>query len=250
MSLQLDDYERAFIDKKKEFSPDCEPLIIDLLRLFDNCIRKDLSLVESATRNGEVKKLVNFFSRSKVYELFYELWDKQLGNVIEKFTFGKRNLLHIFLPIFLQEIEGPLKMQFLLINYLLELDQGRKFKWSEYAYKTTKQRKIPKFIKEIVNDGVTLSSQYPEIRNMYSGLIVDNKIHYINLIRKCIAHSDYTIEEQENDLMVTFLSSEGNLNWTFKQTCEIMTMTFDLILILHVAIHLGIRRKELKLQHS
>jgi len=250
MSLKLDAYERVFIDKKKEFSPDCEPLIMDLLKLFDNCIRKNLPLVKSATRNGEVKKLVDFFSRSKVYDLFYGVWDKQLGKIIEKFTFSKRNLLHIFLPIFLQEIEGPLKKQFLLINYLLELDQGRKLKWSEYAYKTTKPRKKPKFIKEIVNNGVTLSSQYPEIRNMYSGLIVDNKIHYINLIRKCIAHSDYTIEGQENNLRVTFPSSEGNLNLDFKQICTIMTMTFDLILILHVAIHLGIRRKELKLQHT
>jgi len=249
MSLQLDDYEKALIDKKKEFSPDCEPLIVDLLRLFDNCIRKNPSLVESATSNGDVKKLVDFFSRSKVYELFYGLWDKQLGKEVEKFTFSKRNLLHIFLPIFLQEIEGPLKKQFLLINYLLELDQGRKLKWSVYAYKATKKRKMPKYIKEIVNEGVTLSSHYPEIKNMYSGLVVDNKIHYINLIRKCIAHSAYLIEGQENDLMVIFPSSEGNLNWAFRQTCEIMTMTFDLILILHVAIHLGIRRKELKLQH-
>jgi len=247
MSLQLDDYERAFIDKKKEFSPDCEPLIMDLLRLFNNCIRKNLPLVQSATIKGEVKKLVDFFSRSKIYDLFYGLWDKQLGKVIEKFRFNKRNLLHIFLPIFLQEIEGPLKKQFLLINYLLELDQGRKLKWPEYAYKTTKPRKKPKFIKGIVDNGVKLSSQYPEIRNMYSGLIVDNKIHYINLIRRCIAHSDYTIEGQENDLMLTFPSSGGNLNLTFEQTRTLMTMTFDLILILHVAIHLGIRRKELQL---
>jgi hypothetical protein len=153
-------------------------------------------------------------------------------------------LLHIFLPVFLQEIEGPLKKQFLLINYLLELDQGRKLKWSEYAYKTTKPRRKPKFIKEIVDNGVKLSSQYPEIRNMYSGLIVDNKIHYINLIRRCIAHSDYAIDGQENDLMLTFPSSGGNLNLTFEQTCTLMTMTFDLILILQVAIHLGIRRKD------
>jgi len=223
---------------------------MDLLRLFDNCIRKNLPLVESATRNGEVKKLVDFFCRSKVYDLFYGLWGMQFGKVIGEFTFSKRNLLQIFLPIFLQEIEGPLKKQFLLINYLLELDQGRKLKWSEYAYKTTKPRKIPKFIKEIVNNGVTLSSRYPEIRNMYSGLIVDNKIHYINLIRKCIAHSDYAIEGQDNDLRVTFPSSEENLNLTFKQTRQLMTMTFDLILILHVAIHLGIRRKELKPHHT
>lgn len=249
MSLKLDDYERAFIDKKKESSPDSEPLILDLLRLFDSCIRKNLPLVKSATRNEEIKKLVDFFSRSKVYELFYGLWDTQLGKIIEKFTFSKRNLLHIFMPIFLQEMEGPLKKQFLLINYLLEVDQGRKLKWAEYAYKTAKRWKKPKFIKEIVNNGVTLSSQYPEIRNMYSGLIVDNKIHYINLVRKCIAHSDYAIEGQENDLRVTFPSSEGNLNLDFKQTLTIMTMTFDLILILHIAIHLGIRRKELKLHH-
>ena len=246
MLLELDDYERAFIEKKKEVTPDSELIILEILRLFDNCIKKALTSVDSATSSDDIKKLIDFMDRSGSYNQFYELWDKQLGTTIGRFKFTKRNLIHIFLPIFLEEIEGPLKKQLLLLDYLLELDKGRKVTWPEYI----KRGKRHKYILEIVRDGIKLSDRYPEIRNVYSGLKADKTIFYINLVRKCIAHSDYRVEGLDDNLSITFPDPKGDFRLTFDQLCEIMTMTFDLILILHVAIHLGIRRKDSNVQQS
>lgn len=49
MVYQLDDYERAFIEKKKEVTPHSESIMQEILKLFDNCIKKALTSLETAT---------------------------------------------------------------------------------------------------------------------------------------------------------------------------------------------------------
>jgi hypothetical protein len=245
--MNIDNYERLFIDKNIKVSPNSEKIILDILLLFNNCLKKDLKSVNSATRSDGLINLIDLMNRSKSYGLLYELWDKQFGKTCERFNFSKENLVYIFLPIFLQEIEGPLKRQLLMLNYLLELDKGKKVVWSDYAYKRTVPKKKHKFIWDIINDGLTLSDSYPEIRNIFSGLIVDNNKPYINLVRRCIAHSDYKINKNNNDLTIIFPNHDKDFILSFNQFCGIMTMTFDLISILHTAFHLGIRRKDLAL---
>ena len=172
----LDDYERAFIEKKKEVTSDSEPIIQEVLRLFDNCIKKALTSLETATGSKDIEDLLAFMDRSDSYNRFYELWDRQFGKTIGRFKFSRRNLVHSFLPIFLEEIEGPLKKQLLLIDYLLEIDKGEKVTWPEYTYRLTKRGKRHKSILEIVRNGLRLSDEFPEIKNVFSGLIVNKNI--------------------------------------------------------------------------
>jgi hypothetical protein len=242
--IELDDYERKFIAKKTEASPDAEDIIVDVLKLFDNCIRKNLSRLKSCIQDVEIKKLVDFMDRSKVYEEFISFWSKRFFQEIDEFEFSKINFLHIFLPILLQEIEGPLKRQLLMVNFLLEICKGSDVDWSEYIFKEGKGRKYPKFVRGIVEKGFKLTEHYSEIRNIYFGLKAEENRNLLSLVRNCVAHSDYKVEETDKDLRITFPDPNGeDQNFTFEHVWKLSSV-FDLILILHVALHLGIRRAE------
>lgn len=121
-------------------------------------------------------------------------------------------------------------MQLLFLNYLLELDKGDDVQWPEYVERY-------KYIYNVVEHGLKSSNQYPVIKSIYSRLK-----DYINIIRRCIAHSDYKIEESKGELTIIFPNDEEK-SLTFDDLCGIMSMTFDLIRILHIAIHLCIYRK-------
>ncbi|WP_287583043.1 hypothetical protein [Candidatus Borrarchaeum sp.] len=227
-----------FIDKNKikdkivEKHPDSKPIVDDMVRLFENCIKKNFNEINFIPQDESVKTLLYFISRSETYREFLKLWDTSFGKKIDGLTFNKRNFLDIFLPIFLQEIEGPLKRQLSVITFLLGIDEGIKVTWAESTQE---------FLSNLITKGLAYADNYPAIKTIFEELTAGNQL--FRLIRNCIAHSDYFIVVQDMNVWVVFFDRKRKIppqKFTFERLWNGLDWTLTLIEILHAIVYICI----------
>jgi hypothetical protein len=227
-----------FIDKNKikdkivEKYPNSKPIVDDMVRLFEKCIKKNFNEINFIPQDESVKTLLYFLFRSETYREFLKLWDTSFGKKIDGLTFNKRNFLDIFLPIFLQEIEGPLKRQLSVITFLLGIDQGDNVTWAELTQE---------FLGSLITKGLGYTNDYPAIETIFEELTAENQL--FRLIRNCIAHSDYFIVEKDMNVWVVFLDRKREnppQEFTFERLWNGLDWTLTLIEILHAIVYICI----------
>lgn len=241
---QLDRYEINFINKKIENLPKKvgdfqKALFFEGLEIFQKCIDDYQSKVEESYNVDLISNIIDFIRRSTFYDNFYAFWDNKLSSKEDPEIFSIENVVHTFYPIFVEEIEGPLKKSLLIFDYLLRIASGEKLKWSKFQFN---KKGVNKYIPDIVTSIEHSCGNTRYLKAVIEGLNPPNDPLKLKFLRNAGAHSNYRIINQNDKIWIEIAQIEEKIPAMF--FLGLYSMTIDLIVMLNIMIRLGYRRLE------
>jgi hypothetical protein len=240
----LDNYEIIFINKKIESLTDenadfQKSIIFEGIELFQRCIKNKKQKIKEIYDQNLILYLTDFVERATFFDSLYAFWDKKLTAKEDSEIFSFKNAVHNFYPIFVMEIEGPLKKLLLIIDFVLRIDSGKQLDWSKFQFK---YRYIPEVIQSIASS----SKNSQHINEIIEGLNPPNHPINITILRNAGAHSNYKVIEENKKQYVEIEDKKGHVKIELNEFLGLYSMTTDLIKLLSIIVHLGLRRIEIK----
>lgn len=236
----LDEYEIVFINKKiesltEENAEFQKYIIFEGIELFNRCISNRKEKLKEIFDPNLISYLIDFVDRSTFFDLLYIFWDKKLQGKEDAEIFSLKNSLYNFYPILVMEIEGPLKKLLLIMDFVLKIDSGEQLEWSKFKFKY-------KYISNIIKNIEKSSKNSQYISKVIEGLNPPNNPINISILRNAGAHSNYRIIEENNKQYIEIEIEKGKVKIESIELLGFYSMTTDLIKILNIIVHLGLRR--------
>lgn len=185
----------------------------------------------SLTSDELVDHIATFFDRTQFYNLLFNQWREWLKNGCDPGYVTKRTAIHLFAPIFVQELEGPHRYQLAALIDLCKSKQGQSEDWDERLFKPNGDKKpFPSLQMEAIDavkslrgtgDTEDLNDAYEYLLNSLvflsqhdkSGTDIDLKGTETSItgmldmsghpnagsVRNAIAHADYRIDISSTD---------------------------------------------------
>jgi len=184
-----------------------------------------------------VNYAASFYERSRIYHSFWSDWISWYRDDVQKPYTTARAGIHLFAPIYAQELEGPLRYQISALTDLLNTYRGNHGDWSERMYDGDERRYVPSALSDCIQISRQLhgSSDNDELNqgfeNLTSSLILlaqhesfaeqhEQDIDFSSVlqehetdnhpntgdVRNAIAHANYYLDFEE-----AFESDERNI---------------------------------------
>lgn len=198
--------------------------------------------LSSLTSDGLVDPITTFFDRTRFYHILYNQWMEWLEHGNDPGYVTKRTAIHLFAPIFVQELEGPHRYQLAALIDLCKSNQGQSVDWDDRLFKPDGEKKyFPSLqmetidaVKSLQGTGDTgdLNNAYDYLLNSLvflsqhdnSGTDIDLKGTGTSItdqlgmsghpnagsVRNAIAHADYHIDfDSTNETPVIVYNVDG-----------------------------------------
>lgn len=227
-----------------------EHLFVDTV-LVPLYISKNIS--ESECRSLMSDELINytasFYERARIYHSFWSDWITWYREGVRKPYTTPRARVHLFAPLYAQELEGPLRYQISALTDLLNTYRGKRGDWSKRMYDGDERRYVPSALSDCIQISKQLhnSSDNDELNqgfeNLTSALILlaqhesfadqhEQDLDFDTVvedhetdehpntgdIRNAIAHANYrldferALEEDERNVIFELGDEEFSLN--------------------------------------
>lgn len=196
-----------------------EQLFVDAV-LVPLYISKNLS--ESECRSLMSDELINytasFYERSRIYHEFWADWITWFREGQQAGYTTPRAGVHLFAPIYAQELEGPLRYQISALTDILNTYRGEQGDWTERMYDGDERRYVPSALSDCIQISKQLhgSSDNDELNegfeNLTAALILlaqheafaeqhEQDINFVTEdhpntgdVRNAIAHANYRLD--------------------------------------------------------
>lgn len=97
--------------------------------------------MSSLTSDGLVDPIATFFDRTRFYHILFNQWMEWLEHRNDPGYVTKRTAIHLFAPIFVQELEGPHRYQLAALIDLCKSNQGQSVDWNDRLFKPDGEKK-------------------------------------------------------------------------------------------------------------
>lgn len=198
--------------------------------------------LSSLTSDELVDPIATFFDRTQFYHKLFNQWMEWLEHGNDPGYVTKRTAIHLFAPIFVQELEGPHRYQLAALIDLCKSKQGQPVDWDDRLFKPNGEKKyFPSLQMETIDavkslqgtgDTADLNDAYDYLLNSLvflsqhgkSGTNIDLKGTGTSItdmlgmsghpnagsVRNAIAHADYHIDfSSTNDTPVIVYNVDG-----------------------------------------
>jgi hypothetical protein len=114
-----------------------------------------------------VEYIATFYERSRVYHALFNDWINWIAEGQMKPYTTKRAGIHIFAPIYVQELEGPMRYHVAALNHLLDEFRGEDGDWKNRLYDSDERR----YFGDVLNTCIQISelthgeSEYEELNS-------------------------------------------------------------------------------------
>lgn len=233
--------EKTVLKALKQTRPAVYPIVAQLIEVFEDAARRSPRAVSPIYNQELISVLTDLVERSAFYENLYDYWRKKLGSTDDKVEYSFANAIHLFSAILLQEIEGPLKIELQIANFLMEIANGNQAKWPDYQYKKG-SRGQTKGIDHIVTRGLVLSVDYREIFWMFRAMKGGGDYLPFKLLRNVLGHSTYQILSRGGRIVVMLKAGKLSREIEAREYLSVLTGVQDLIRGLHVGVYLILRK--------
>ena len=253
---KLDTYEIELINKKLagwdyDVADFQKSVIFEALDIFQKCIDNQNEKINEIYCDESIKHLIKHVDRSIFYTSLYDFWSQKITAEEHVDIFSLKNAVHNFYPIFVEEIEGPLKKLLKTFDFILRIDNGENLDWLKFNSKKKyitnvvtsiqESSKNTQYISEII-EGLNPSTQ--TINSSNQPIKPPKQSIKIKILRNAGAHSNYQVITENNMQYVEIENSNNLIKIELNDFLGLYSMTTDLILLLNIIIHLGLRRIE------
>lgn len=239
MKCKLDNYEKKLIDEKTNNANDPafqKGVITSMVELWEDAVSANLTLVNELLKGDFTRRLADWVERSFIYQNFYAFLDQRL--VAGDKIFDRKTISHLVVPLLLQELEGPVKWSVLSVGFLQRLRIGKRKSWQNY-HRVSSGR--VKYLSEAINETKDVLPKKSPLYEVVDGLEPPDHDVRSNLVRRAIAHSDFTVQETNADVIVVIHDPVGDLELPFNEMMKAFHVTLDLTGLLALSHYIGIR---------
>jgi hypothetical protein len=234
------------MDPLKEKSPDVYPVTRDCIKLFESAYAKAPSEVSSFYTPNLLRRMALYVDRSIFYFDLYNLWGATMAIDRSSSLYNMRSVVHVFGPLLLQELEGPLKAVLGITHFLLGVDNRESLRWPDCLYRNAADRASGKqhALGHLIRQIESRAGRYPHIvETMVAFKREEEKLDF-DVLRNSLGHSDYFLLKEGGKLVVHLEAGKNSQQIEVEEFLSVYTGIRDLVRGLNVSVNLMMHRLE------